>query len=291
MIYYYTLYTFLLKIITLAHTSNANEDYSIASHEDEECTSTNNSEDFKRGGDILGLGNIKPPTLTQLKQLKGCSTLQTPRPLYTSQDWQRLQTIYKSLGGGTVDYSGTVDYPESEVPHDFIPPFKSGYTIDNKGRGIFATRYIRKGEMTYGGKKNYAFFSSGEEYRRFLNELTDAEACDIMMWSWPQWNMGRDGSTMIVVLLDDNSLQNHADGIDDHEESSDDHDEKIIDMISMANKKKAKNGRQVANTGCPPHQECGMFDEYALADIQKGEELVCDYDRFFDQKLWTEFGL
>ena len=147
--------------------------------------------------------------------------------------------------------------------------------------------------MTYGGKKNYAFFSSGEEYRRFLNELTDAEACDIMMWSWPQWNMGRDGSTMIVVLLDDNSLQNHADGIDDDEEisSDDDHDEKIIDMISMANKKKAKNGRQVANTGCPPHQECGMFDEYALADIQKGEELVCDYDRFFDQKLWTEFGL
>ena len=31
--------------------------------------------------------------------------------------------------------------------------------------------------------------------------------------------------------------------------------------------------------------------EYALDDIQKGEELVCDYDRFFDQKLWTEFGL
>ena len=281
MIYYYTLYTFLLKIITLVHTSNANEDYSIASHEDEECTSTNNS-----------LGNIKPPTLTQLKKLKGCSTLQTPRPLYTSQDWQRLQTIYKSLGGGTVDYSGTVDYPESEAPHDFIPPFKSGYTIDNKGRGIFATRYIRKGEMTYGGKKNYAFFSSGEEYRRFLNELTDAEACDIMMWSWPQWNMGRDGSTMIVVLLDDNSLQNHADGIDDDEEIlSDYHDEKIIDMISMANKKKAKNGRQVANTGCPSHMECGMFDEYALDDIQKGEELVCDYDRFFDEKLWTDFGL
>ena len=255
----------------MVHTSNANEDYSIASHEDE-------------------VGNNKPPTLTQLKQLKGCSTLQTPRPLYTPQDWQRLQTIYKSLGGGTVDYSGTVDYPESEAPHDFIPPFKSGYTSDNKGRGIFATRYIRKGEMTYGGKKNYAFFSSGEEYRRFLNELTDEEACDIMMWSWPQRDMGRDGSTMIVVLLDDNSLQNHADGIDE-EISSDDYDERIIDMISMANKKKTKDGRQVANTGCPNKIECGMFDEYALADIQKGEELVCDYDRFFDQKLWTEFGL
>jgi len=107
--------------------------------------------------------------------------------------------------------------------------------------------------------------------------------------------MGRDGETLIVVILDDNSLQNHANGIkDDHDSSSsdDDNDETIkIDMISMTNKVKPKEGKQVANTGCPIHMECGMFDEYALDDIQQGEELVCDYDKFFDEELWAEFGL
>ena len=107
--------------------------------------------------------------------------------------------------------------------------------------------------------------------------------------------MGRDGETLIVVILDDNSLQNHATGIKDDDDSSssdDDDNERIkIDIISMTNKKKPKDGKQVANTGCPIHMECGMFDEYALDDIQQGEELVCDYDKFFDEELWAEFGL
>ena len=77
--------------------------------------------------------------------------------------------------------------------------------------------------------------------------------------------MGRDFETLIVVLLDDNSLQNHA----------------------------SKNGgrRQVANTGCPAGMECGMFDEYALIDIREGDELLCDYEDFYDVELWDEFGL
>ena len=67
-----------------------------------------------------------------------------------------------------------------------------------------------------------------------------------------QRNMGRDGETLIVVILDDNSLQNHANGIkdDDDSSSSDDDDNeriKIDNMISMTNKKKPKDGRQVAN--------------------------------------------
>ena len=100
--------------------------------------------------------------------------------------------------------------------------------------------------------------------------------------------MGRDGETLIVLILDDNSLQNHANDIKDDNDSSsssdDDDNERIkIDMISMTNKKKPKGGKQVANTGCPIHMECGMFDEYALDDIQQGEELVCDYDKFFDE--------
>lgn len=79
--------------------------------------------------------------------------------------------------------------------------------------------------------------------------------------------MGRDFETLIVVLLDSNSLQNHA------------------------SKKGGLEGRQVANTGCPAGMECGMFDEYALIDIREGDEFLCDYDDFYDVELWEEFGL
>ena len=86
-------YAFLWLLYTLVYKANAKEDCTIASHSDEECTSstiTNNSEseDLDRGSN-----NNKSPTLKQLKQLKRCSSLQNPRPLYTPHDWQRLQSI------------------------------------------------------------------------------------------------------------------------------------------------------------------------------------------------------
>ena len=55
-------------------------------------------------------------------------------------------------------------------------------------------------------------------------------------------------------------------------------------------------GRERANTGCPEDKHCGLFDEYALRDIKKGEEILCDYGTFFSLNflkfdLWKEFGL
>mmetsp|Transcript_27992 Transcript_27992/g.66703 ORF Transcript_27992/g.66703 Transcript_27992/m.66703 type:complete len:146 (-) Transcript_27992:80-517(-) len=140
-------------------------------------------------------------------------------------------------------------------------------TADGKGRGVFATRDIAKGEMTYGGKDNYAFFSTGEAFRRFLGALPDGEACDVIMWAWTQRvPVGRDFETLIAVLLDSNSLQNDA-------------------------PRNGRKGQQVANTGCPAGKECAWFDEYALIDIREGDEFLCDYVEFAESDLWEEFGL
>ncbi len=85
-----------------------------------------------------------------------------------------------------------------------------------------------------------------------------------MMWAWVQPLMGDDYETLIVVVLDDNSLMNDG-------------------------------GKELANTGCLEEEmteyECGMFDEYALRDIREGEEILCEYDRFENRGLWKEFGL
>mmetsp|Transcript_21362 Transcript_21362/g.44915 ORF Transcript_21362/g.44915 Transcript_21362/m.44915 type:complete len:294 (-) Transcript_21362:231-1112(-) len=220
-----------------------------------ECTNTH---------PILKSKQTQSMTLRQLQTHYQCQTSNSsvPRPLPTPQHWQTLRTIYRSLGGTTVEHD------ETNTPEDFIPPTRSGQTTDGKGRGIFAAKDIRKGERTYGGKKNFAFFSTGNEFRNYVdevaNQLSNDAACDIMMWAWVQPLMGDDYETLIVVVLDNNSLMNDG-------------------------------GEELANTGCLEEEmseyECGMFDEYALRDIREGEEILCDYDRFEHRSLWKEFGL
>ncbi|EJK49640.1 hypothetical protein THAOC_31462, partial [Thalassiosira oceanica] len=234
------------------------------------CSSSASDQECSRDSDAIGESSrSRGPTLRQLERQRRCDAQEDEeRHIYTQEDWERLRRLYRDQGGTTVEY------PEGEVmsvaPPGFVPPMVARQTADGKGRGIFATRNITKGSMTYGGKDNYAFFSTGEAFRRFVGALSDSEACDVMMWAWPQVNMGRDFETLIVVLLDSNSLQNHASKNGGHG---------------------GLKGGQVANTGCPRGMECGMFDEYALIDIREGDEFLCDYDDFFDADLWEEFGL
>ena len=140
-------------------------------------------------------------TLRQLRRQRKCDARDEDeeRPLYTHEDWQRLRRLYRDQGGTTVEYpEGEV---ESHVPPGFVPPMVARQTADGKGRGIFATRDIAKGEMTYGGKHNYAFFPTGEAFRRFIGALSDSEACDVMMWAWPQVGLYEKGSRASASLL------------------------------------------------------------------------------------------
>ena len=193
----------------------------------------------------------RPPTLEEIKAERGCHKLPTAgRPLYTQEDWQRLRQIYEDQGGAKIKY-------QKEPPADFRPPMRPGQTTDGKGRGLFATRDIKRGEMTYAGVEHYAFFRDAASYRRFLEALTDHEACDVIMWSWTQETMWQ---RVIMLLLDDNALQNSGSG-------------------------------DKANTGQHPEgNSWGMFDEYALRDIKEGEELLCDYSHFLGS-FWDDFGL
>jgi len=187
-------------------------------------------------------------------------------PIYTEEEWQQFRQLWVDQGGKNAEkYYKKSDKRRSKAPPDFVPPFKAGQTKDGKGRGVFATRDIKKGEMTYGGTKNYIFFTTGHDYRRFLDAFDDETACDLMKFTWPQEGIGPRGERLIWGPMDDNALQNHA-------------------------------GSDKANTGCPPHVYCGNFDEYALRDIKKGEELLCDYGEFFslnflEFKKWKWFGL
>lgn len=220
----------------------------------EERSAHGHDEDHAYHGDDED--NTTPQTIEQMRRSRNCQTYSTEvRPLYTEEDWRRFRRIYTDTGGGTI----AVDAPE---PAGFVPPMRSGQTTDGKGRGVFATRDLRRGERTYGGKRNFAFFRDGPSYRAFLAALADGEACDVMMWAWTMTSWGGTVDEPLVLLpLDDNSFQNSG---SDGEE---------------------------ANTGCPPEYTCGMFDEFALRDIKEGEELLCDYGEFAEHEIWNEFGL
>ena len=101
----------------------------------------------------------------------------------------------------------------------------------------------------------------------FINEHSEKDLCNQSnIYIFVSFHAtGPRGERLIWGPMDDNALQNHA-------------------------------GPDKANTGCPPHVYCGNFDEYALRDIKKGEELLCDYGKFFslnflEYKKWKWFGL
>ena len=220
----------------------------------------------------------KPPTLKQMYDSLNCEKYlatyddhgeridSKSLPIYTEEQWVTFRKLWKAQGGSdpTKQYRKN-DKRLSKAPPDFVPPIKAGQTKDGKGRGLFATRDIKRGEMTYGGTKNYIFFATGHNYRRFLDALDDEMACDLMKFTWPQEGIGPNGESVIWGPMDGNALMNDG-------------------------------GKDRANTGCPPGMHCGKFDEYALRDVKRGEELLCDYGKFFSLNFlefdkWKEFGL
>jgi hypothetical protein len=151
--------------------------------------------------------NRKPAssTLKQIYESRNCDEiLKLPRPIYSKENWQKFYDIWKKHGG-----RGDPDFVTSDAPPDFVRPTEAGETDDGKGRGVFATSDIKKGEMIYGQTTNYAYFSNGYSFQRFLEALTDdGEACDIMKFSWPQSGFGPNGETAIVCVMDENSFMN-----------------------------------------------------------------------------------
>ena len=98
------------------------------------------------------------------------------------------------------------------APPDFVPPTEAKETGDGvrRRRGVllFASKDIHKGAMIYGKTTNYAYFSSGYSFQRFLEDLSDGEACDFMKFAWPQSGFGPNGESAIVAVMDYHSFMN-----------------------------------------------------------------------------------
>lgn len=169
----------------------------------------------------------------------------------TLEYWQTLRDVYNS----EVDSSFAFDDP--------VPPTK-GYTLNEngpppyyadispgRGRGLFASRDIKKGELVDGiesGTKSDMIFTTTNAIRRYLLALPEPMACDVLEWTYTQ-KIVKGGPPVLLCASDISSLMNSA--------WDDDVDANVM-----------------------PKDKSSSVLLYASRDIKKGEEILMNYGVF-----------
>lgn len=178
------------------------------------------------------------------------------KPLPTLRDWQLFRSTYRKLVDDTRAFDDAVAPTMGYSLEDGgPPPFYAGHTVDGKGRGIFASRDIKEGELTHDGARgSNVAFPDAASWRRFVFALPRNRACDVIDWTWTQ-QLADDGQYRIVSAMDISVLHNGGRGKD-------------------------------ANVN--PNSATSM-KFYATRDIKKDEELLYNYDVY--DTAWKEVGL
>ena len=101
------------------------------------------------------------------------------KPLPTEEVWQYFRKMYIAI----VDKDAVFNDPISPtlgytLGRKGAPPFYAGH--GERGRGLFASRDIRKGELIHDGTKSDISFPSGMAWRDYIFSLPRKEACDMI---------------------------------------------------------------------------------------------------------------
>ncbi len=105
---------------------------------------------------------------------------------------------------GIVDPNATFDEvvpPTEGYAHDEDgnpPPYYPKHSR-GKGRGLFASRSINKGELVHNGDRDTLVFPDAMSFRRYIFSFSRKLACDIEEWPWTQ-KLQKYGPRRIVVV-------------------------------------------------------------------------------------------
>ena len=132
------------------------------------------------------------------------------------------------------------------------PPFRAQHS-KGKGRGLFATKDIQKGDTVHDGTDSDFVFPSGHSWRTFIFALPRNKACDMIDWTWTQ---KLDGQWRIFSAMNISILLN---------EGNEDKDVNIM----------------------PESETSSLF--HATKDIAAGDELLTDYEVY--DTVWNKVGL
>ena len=153
----------------------------------------------------------------------------------------------------TLGYSLTPGVP--------VPPPYHAKLSPGKGRGLFASRDIDKGELVHDGTVSDIIFPDAMTYRTFVFSLPTNFNCDALEWVWMQ-QLEQDGGYHLLMGINISSLMNSG-GRDWNDAES-----KTVNCV-------------------PENEYSGKF--YATRGIKEGEEILTDYDVYYTK--WSLVGL
>lgn len=134
------------------------------------------------------------------------------------------------------------------------PPYYAEIS-EGKGRGTFAARDIKEGELVHDGSRNTVFWRDGSSWRTYVMSLRSRKmVCDVLEWTWIQ-SVTDSGEPLLCLNLNDGAFMNDG-------------------------------GEEESNIAT---RSSTSLEFYAIRDIEEGDELLYDYD-LFDTR-WDEFDL
>eukprot|EP00984_Skeletonema_dohrnii_P002606 scaffold912_cov121-Skeletonema_dohrnii-CCMP3373.AAC.7 len=177
------------------------------------------------------------------------------KPIPTLDQWLSMREQYNQHVDSTTSFNDPIPPTDGYTfKKNERPPFYAKLS-PGKGRGIFASRDIQKGELVHDGSNSDVVFPDGPSFRQFVFALPRTMACDVMEWTWTQ-QFQEGGDYHICLAINISSLMNTGD------------DEDEVNAL-------------------PTSSMTAMF--YATRDIRKDEEILTDYEIY--KTDWGAVGL
>lgn len=177
------------------------------------------------------------------------------KPLPTIEDWTMFQSKYKDNVDKTAKFEDpvlpTMGYT---IGDGGPPPFYAKHSLDGRGRGLFASRNIKKGELVHDGTTSDVLFPDAMTWRHFIFSLPRNKACDMIDWTWTQ-KTEEDGAFKIFSAINISILFN--------------------------------SGGSTSSNVNPRSSTSSKF--YATREVAMGEELLCTYGLY--DTVWRKVGL
>lgn len=196
-----------------------------------------------------------------------------------------MREAYISVVGET---EATVELDDSRTYETaFRLPFEVRYSGD-KGRGIFAMKDVKKGEVLYDFSVS-AQFRKASEFAEFLRIIKPDLACDVLMWSYVQYfgegyltyQEAQYADLRIITDLDPGSFCNNGHTSGGNMAWLDADGDVWNEKAAKINKPEGINHANITRKNGSVRQDAVKSAPLvAVRDINKGEELLCIYSQF-----------
>ena len=209
----------------------------------------------------VGPNSWKTWGFNDFRIIYGCDDLPNngTATLPNNEYWQVLRDAYIAQVDNEYKFDDPIPPTRGyTLNEDGAPPFYAAMA-PGKGRGLFASRDIKKGELVHDGTKGDVTFPDAMSFRRYLHALpTATHKCDVMQWCWTQ-KLEAGGPHVLLCELNIASLMNGG----------------------------GWGGDDNINVG-PNNSTSRLF--YAKKDIEKGKEILMNYG-MGSQAEWAAVGL